>query len=166
MVLTETMNFHANHIGAIRTNKEQLKLEFNVGIDITRRRRGEYQDIDITGATTDIRRVKKALQIVVDNAEFDRQEYLERKRRRESGKPKKEFKTPAIAKSIKKPNSNPFALLEGLDEAENSSYSGQGDQGVPGALSDTDLVSEYEIQFPTIKYDPNVSWGDMSDDDE
>jgi hypothetical protein len=163
MVLTETMNLHANHIGAIRTNKEQLKQEFNVGIFITRRRRGEYQEVDITGTTTDIRRVKKALQIVVDNSEFDRQEYLDRKRRRELGTHKKEFKAPIIAKSIKKTNSNPFALLEGLDEVENSNYCAP---GVPGAPSDSELVSDYEIQFPTIKYDPNVSWGDMSDDDE
>ena len=102
MVLTETMNVHANHIGAIRTNKEQLKAEFNVDIHITRRRRGEYQEVDIIGHTTSIRSVKTAIQVVVDNAEFDRQEFLERKRRRDLGKPKKEFKTRVIVKTVKK----------------------------------------------------------------
>ena len=55
MVFTESLNIHANHIGAIRINKEQLKNDFNVEINITRRRFGEYQEVDITGPTKDIR---------------------------------------------------------------------------------------------------------------
>ena len=37
MVLTETINYHTNHLGAIRTNKDRLKYECNVGIVITKK---------------------------------------------------------------------------------------------------------------------------------
>jgi hypothetical protein len=157
MVLKETMNYHANHIGAIRTNKEYLNAKFNVGIYITLRRFGEYQEVDITGNTKDIREVKKELQNVVDKAEFDYQEYLVRKRSR---KDKSKFKLPETSflfkkvESKKKSNMNQFALLEGLDEAE---YTGKCD-GVEES-------SSYDIVNSVTAYDPNVSWGDMSDDE-
>jgi hypothetical protein len=150
MVLTESMNYHTNLIGAIRTNKERLKSALNVGINITRRRFGEYQEVDITGSTKDIRACKKALQGVVEQAEFDYQEYLDRKMRRNKQKPKKEFTLPTQIVTNKKVNTNSFAALEGLAEAEVEAE----------ALS-------YEKSFPTLStYDPNVSWGDMSDDEE
>jgi hypothetical protein len=153
MVLTETMNYHATHIGAIRTNKERIKSEFNVGINITRRRYGEYQEVDITGSTKDIRNCKKTLQCVVEQAEDDYQEYLTRKRRREDMKPKQEFKLPKKFAIKKKPNTNPFAALEFLECIE--------------GLSKDVEESSYEKSFPPIStYDPNVSWGDMSDDEE
>lgn len=150
MVFSETMNYHANHIGAIRTNKESLKTDFNVEINITRRRFGEYQEVDITGISSDIRKCKKALQNIVEQAEFDYQDYLNRKRRRESMKPRKEFKVPVLTEKKKRANVNPFAALEGLDEDEAKS-------------SDENL---YEQSFPPLStYDPNVSWGDMCDDE-
>ena len=159
MVLTESSSFHANHIGAIRTNKEHLKTMYNVEIDITKRRFGEYQEIDITGSTKDISNCKKAFEIVVDQAEIDYQDYLERKRHRRGNdiKHKKEFKVPELIEGNKKrANANPFAALEGLDEQDEveNSY---------------DVDSEdftYGKSFPVLStYDTNVSWGDMSDDE-
>jgi hypothetical protein len=160
MVLTESLSFHANHIGAIRTNKEQLKDVYNVDIDITRRRFGEYQEIDITGSTKDIRNCKKAFEIVVEQAEIDYQDYLDRKIRRRGNeiKQKKEFKVPEMIEGNKKrANTNPFAALEGLDEEDEdeNSYEVDGED------------KPYMESFPVLStYDPNVSWGDMSDDEE
>ena len=102
MVLTETINYHANHIGAIRTHKEHLKVAYNVDIDITRRRFGEYQEVDITGSTKDIRACKTSLQYVAEQAEVDYQDYLERKRGRDSMKPKRKFKLPTLIVSKQK----------------------------------------------------------------
>jgi hypothetical protein len=144
MVLTETMNYHANHVGAIRTNKERLKGEYGVDISITRRRFGEYQEVDIMGTTKSIREVKQALQDVVDKAEFDYQEFLERKRRRESTRPRKEFKFPSQIVTTKKLNINPFAALEDLDENESVFY---------------------DKEYPILINEHNVSWGDLSDDE-
>ena len=79
MVFTETINYHANHIGAIRTNKELLKQIYNVGIVITKNRFGNYQEVDITGSTKDIKSVKKHLQEIVDVAEYEYQQYRKRK---------------------------------------------------------------------------------------
>jgi hypothetical protein len=145
MAITETMNYHANHIGAIRTNKERLKKIYNVDIIITRRRYGEYQEIDIMGSTKDIRTVKSEIQVVVDKAEFDYQEFLKRKRQRESKRPYAPFKLPPQIVTTEKHNINPFAALEDLDENEPVSY---------------------ETEYPTITINPNVSWGDLSDDEE
>ena len=163
MVLTESLSFHANHVGAIRTNKEQLKTMHNVEIDITRRRFGEYQEIDITGSTKDISNCKKAFEIVVKQAEIDYQDYLERKRHRRGNdiKHKKEFKVPEVIEGNKKrPNANPFAALEGLDEQDEQ------DEVENSYDVDSEDVT-YEKSFPVLStYDPNVSWGDMSDDEE
>ena len=159
MVLTESLSFHANHIGAIRTNKEQMKTMFNVDIDITRRRFAEYQEIDITGSTKDISNCKKAFEIVVEQADIDYQDYLERKRHRRGNgiKHKKEFKVPEVIEGNKKrANANPFAALEGLDEQYEVEKS-------------YDVYSEdvtYEKSFPALStYDTNVSWGDMNDEE-
>ena len=150
MVFTESLNIHANHIGAIRINKEQLKNEFNVEINITRRRFGEYQEVDITGPTKDIRNCKNAFEIVVDQAEIDYQDYLERgrRRRRNEIKEPKKFKIPELIDCHKKrTNANPFAALDCLDEED-------------------ELEKSYEQSFPKLStYDANISWGDMSDDE-
>ena len=144
MTITETMNYHANHVGAIRTNKEDLKATFNVDIIITRRRYGDYQEVDIMGGSKDIRSVKKKLQIIVDKAEFDYKEYLDRKRKRESSRHRHEFKFPKQIVTIKK-NNNPFAALEDLEENEPITY---------------------EAEIPITNFNTNVSWGDLSDDDD
>mgnify|MGYP001424860140 CR=1 FL=1 len=159
MVLTETQNYHANYIGAIRTNKEHLKKKYNVDINITRRRFGEFQEVDITGYTKDIREVKKALQCVVEKAEFDYQEYLDRRRGRDA---KFKFKAPESSiKSTKKPEKkkprNPFALLEGLDDddvEEDSTY------------VEEESPCETETNSSSSTYNPNISWADMCDDEE
>jgi hypothetical protein len=161
MVLTDTMNYHANHIGAIQTHKEHLKTIYNVDIHITRRRFGEYQEVDITGSTNDIRACKTALKYVAEEAEFAYQEYLERKRRRDTIKPKREFKLPTQIVSKKRVNANPFSALEGLDEeAEAREEEGREESGEEAE------AESYEQSFPSLyTYDPNISWGDMSDDE-
>ena len=63
-------------------------------------------------------------------------------------KPRKEFKVSVQKEKKKRANVNPFAALEGLVEAK--------------ALEE----NSYEQSFPQLStYDPNVSWGDMSDDE-
>lgn len=139
MVLTETINYHANHIGAIRTNKDFLSQNHNVSIVITRNRWGEYQEVDITGYQKDIRNVKKDLTVVVDQAESDYQDYLERKRKRSRHKEQKKpthVKLPAV--SGKKKPKNIFELLNDVEDE-----------------------TAYQEEFPEIGYDPSKSWGDQ-----
>jgi hypothetical protein len=139
MVLTETINYHANHIGAIRTNKDFLSQNHNVSIVITRKRWGEYQEVDITGFQKDIRNVKKDLIFVVEQAESDYQEYLERKRKRarHKGQNSHQVKLPVVDEKKTKPK-NMFALLNDVE-----------DEG------------SYQEDFPDIGYDPTKSWGDQ-----
>lgn len=139
MVLTETINYHANHIGAIRTNKDFLSQNHNVSIVITRKRWGEYQEVDITGFQKDIRNVKKDLIFVVEQAESDYQEYLERKRKRtrHKGQNPHKVKLQVVAEKKTKPK-NMFALLNDVE-----------DEG------------SYQEDFPDIGYDPTKSWGDQ-----
>ena len=140
MVLTETNNYHANHIGAIRNNKEALEEEFNVSITITRRRFGEYQEVDISGYSKDIRKAKKTLQGIVDQAEIDYQEYRERKRRRNRPKHCGDFKRPSVEKPKTEKKGNMFELL---NEAEDETI--------------------YQQEYPVLSnvYNPNLSWGDQ-----
>jgi hypothetical protein len=119
MVLTETVNYHANHMGAIRTNKDRLKYEFNVDIKITRTRFGEYQEVEIIGYTKDIKIVKQKLQAIVDISEYEYKQYRlrEKARRREE----RHIEIPVISCSpqiplYKKKSNNPFEALNGLDE--------------------------------------------------
>jgi len=119
MVFTETISYHANYIGTIRTNKEFLKQTYNVGIVITKNRFGNYQEVDITGSTKDIKSVKKHLQEIVDVAEYEYQEFRKRKgkmRRNAIGKSSKlsDLRIPNIKLNIKK-SSNPFEILNELD---------------------------------------------------
>ena len=67
MVLTESINYHVNHIGAIRINKDRLIDEFNVGIVITSRRFGAYQNVDICGYSKNIKEVKQKLNEIQQN---------------------------------------------------------------------------------------------------
>jgi len=71
-------------------------------------------------------------------------------------RPRNQFKLPEMVKSNKKrANENPFAALEELDGAETKH-----DAEVQGEQN------SYEESFPTLTtYNPNVSWGDMSDDE-
>lgn len=140
MVLTETVNYHANHIGAIRTNKDFLSQNHNVSIVITRKRWGEYQEVEITGFQKDIRNVKKDLTLVVEQAEYDYQEYLERKRRRNRYREQQKsnhVKLPIVSEKREKPK-NMFELLNEVED-ENT----------------------YQEEFPELGYDPTKSWGDQ-----
>jgi hypothetical protein len=119
MVLTETINYHANHIGAIRTNKDRLKDEFNVGIVITRIRFGEYQAVDITGYTKDIKIVKQKLQEIVDIAEYEYKQYRLREKARRWEERNIEMLVNSSSPQIplpKKKSNNPFEALNGLDD--------------------------------------------------
>ena len=118
MVLTESITYHANYIGAIRTNKDILKDTYNVDIKITSRRFGEYQEIDITGYTNDIKKVKKNLKEIVDIAEYEYQQYRTRNRARDRRCLDKYNKVqhPKPIKSPKKKSSNPFEALNDLDD--------------------------------------------------
>ena len=141
MVLTETNNYKVNHIGAIRNNKESLEVEFNVSIVITRRRFGEYQEVDIEGCSKDILEAKKILQYIVDQADIDYQEWRERKRRRNRAKrSNNEFKLESVEKPKKEKKGNMFELLNSVDDE-----------------------TRYQIEYPEIsnEYNPNISWGDQ-----
>ena len=151
-MVIETMNYHTNHIKSIRMNKEYLKIKHNVGIDITIRRFGEYQEVDIKGSPKNIRTCKESLKCVIDQADFEYKEYLERKSRRTENRPSKQFKLPDKIITKKRSNTNPFSALEGLDDEDNNDYASE---------------TLYDKSFPSIStYNPNVSWGDMSDDEE
>ena len=153
MVLTETVNYHTNHIGAIRTNKDRLKYEFNVGIVITKNRFGEYQAVDITGYTKDIKSVKKTLQEIVDIAEYEYQQYRLRYKarrwveRQKYSSSKLQLPTLQIPLSKKK-YSNPFEVLNNLDDGSSA--------------------TQYENEYPELptgisSSNASMSWGDIMD---
>lgn len=161
MVLTETINFHANHVGAIRTNKDRLKQEYNVDIVITRNRFGEYQEVDIIGYSKNIKTVKQKLQEIIDIAEYEYNQYCDRKKERHWANRKKfnsnDFYTSKLNSNScnKKKYSNPFDVLA-VDE-------------------DLDQNNDYENEFPKlpnictnqidINTNTKISWADMSDDE-
>ena len=119
MVLTETINYKAIHIGAIRTNKDRLKDAFNVSIVITRNRFGEYQEVNITGYIKDIKIVKQKLQDIVDIAEYEYKQYrLREKTRRWEVRKIKITSCKSDLPLPKKKSNNPFEVLNGLDDYE------------------------------------------------
>jgi hypothetical protein len=151
MVLTETINYHTNGIGAIRTNKDRLKEAHNVDIIITDRRFGEYQEIDITGYTTDIKTVKKNLQEIVELAEYEYQQYRSRNRARDRRCLEKynKLQHQDPIKSPKKKSSNPFEALNDLDDDGTSDH------------SQCNEYSELPVVISSSK--KSMSWADMMD---
>lgn len=158
MVLTETINYHTNHVGAIRNNKDRLKDEFNVDIVITKNRFGEYQEVDIIGCSKSIKIVKQKLKNIVDIAQYEYNQFRDRKKERIWSKRKKNSsndfqQTSLVYTSKKKENySNPFYALavdEELNQTNDNKY--------------TELPNIY-IDSTSTSYN-NVSWGDMSDDE-
>ena len=142
MVLTESINYHVNHIGAIRTNIDNISNKYNVAIVITRERSGEYQKVNITGFQMDFRNVKKELTFVVEQAENDWQDYLKRKEKRNRNKQYqmvKHVKLSSVTEKKTKSN-NMFELLNELEDE-----------------------TVYQEEFPEIVYDPSKSWGDQID---
>ena len=126
MVLTETINYHTNHLGAIRTNKDRLKYECNVGIVITKNRFGEYQEVDITGYTKDIKIVKQKLQEIIYIAEYEykqfRLRYKARRRIQMQKYSSSKLQLPKLQIPLsKKKYSNPFEVLNNLDDDGSSS---------------------------------------------
>ena len=120
MTITETVNYNIHHIGAIRTNKDHLSSEYDVEIYITRRRFGNFQEVEIVGLQKNIRKVKSALLLVVEQAEQDFMDYKERKRKRDSSKKKLTHISETKSAIVNKPR-NPFSALaiESDDEEDN-----------------------------------------------
>ena len=155
MVFTESIDYHANHIGAIRINKDRLIGECNVDIEITEKRFGEYQTIEISGNSKNIREVKNKLNEIIEIASYEYQQFRQRKKDRQRAS--KQFNPSDIKKNrlIKykqtKQYHNPFDVL-GVDEDLND---------------ETD--NEYNSKYPKLLKKcstSNVSWDDMSDDNE
>jgi len=152
---TESIDYHMNHIGAIRINKDRLINEYNVDIQITKKRFGEYQTIDVSGYSKNIRDVKKKLNEIIEIASYEYNQFRQRKKDRQRAS--KQFNPSDIKKNrlIKykqtKQYHNPFDVLA-VDEDLND---------------ETD--NEYNSEYPKLLKKcstSNVSWGDMCDDDE
>jgi hypothetical protein len=155
MVFTESMDYHVNHIGSIRINKDRLMDEHNIDIVITRKRFGEYQTIDISGSSKNISNVKKQLNEIIEIASYEYNEFRQRKKDRQRSL-KQKFNTIDYglknslnkSKTIKQ-NRNPFDALA-VDEDLNN-----------------EIVNDYNNEYPELlNTTSNVSWADMSDDDE
>ena len=155
MVFTESMDYHVNHIGSIRINKDRLMDEHNIDIVITRKRFGEYQTIDISGSSKNISNVKKQLNEIIEIASYEYNEFRQRKKDRQRSL-KQKFNTIDYglknslnkSKTIKQ-NRNPFDALA-VDEDLND-----------------EIVNVYNNEYPILlNTKSNVSWADMSDDDE
>ena len=151
---TESIDYHMNHIGAIRINKDRLINEYNVDIQITKKRFGEYQTIDVSGYSKNIRDVKKKLNEIIEIASYEYNQFRQRKKDRQRAS--KQFNPSDIKKNrlIKykqtKQYHNPFDVLA-VDEDLND---------------ETD--NEYNSEYPKLLKKcstSNISWGDMSDDE-
>ena len=182
MVLTETINYHANQIGAIRTNKDYLNEVYDVDIKITRRRFGEYQEVDIIGSNKNIRLVKQKLQEIVEIADYEYQQYKERKKGRQWAKRQqynfhKENESKIIPQQKKK-NSNLFSALV-VDEDENfhpynidfpelkSVYTNTKPLVHTSTKPVVNTITKPLVHTPTKPVvNTSISWADMSDDEE
>lgn len=158
MVLTESINYHANHIGAIRNNKDRLINECNVGIVITRERYGEYQTIEISGYSKNIRDVKKKLNEIVEIAIYDYNQYRQRKKDRKRAF-KHSFNTSefgltniSINPKQTKQNRNPFDALAVDEDLNQNDYDNEFPD-LPNICTNKSISTN------------NILWGDMSDDD-
>ena len=117
-MLTESHNFSNQHIGAIKNNRNCISEQYNVEIKITGKRFGQFQEVQITGFSKDIRQSLTALNLVAEQADNDFKEYKERvKRRRKSNKVFPTEHRPKVEKVKPKTNVNPFAMLQ-IDESE------------------------------------------------
>ena len=152
---TEYINYHMNHIGAIRINKDRLINEYNVYIDIDQKKRfGEYQTIEVSGYSKNIREVKKKLNEIIEIATYEYNEFRQRKKNRH--RTSKQFNPSDIKENrlIKhkqtKQYHNPFEVLA-VDEDLND-----------------EIDNEYNSEYPKLskKFSTSiVSWGDMTDDE-
>ena len=121
-MFTESHNFSNQHIGAIKNNRNNISQQYNVEIKITGKRFGQYQEIEITGFSKDIRSAITALNFVAEQADNDFLEYKQRcKKRSKSNKVTPHHSRPKVEKEKPKTTINPFALLNIEDEDEDSS---------------------------------------------
>ena len=133
-MLTESHNFSNQHIGAIKNNRDNISEQYNVEIKMTGRRFGQYQEVEITGFSKDIRKALTALRLVAEQADADFLEYKKRcANRRKSNKVFPQLITTKVEKVKPKTTVNPFAILqidsdqeeEEEEEEDSSSDSGE-----------------------------------------
>ena len=117
-MLTETHNFSNQHIGAIKNNRHNIGEQYNVEIKITGKRFGEYQEVEITGFSKDIRKSIAALNLVAEQADNDFRDYRERsRRRRKNNKVSSEYHSSKVETVKPKTSANPFAMLH-IDDSD------------------------------------------------
>ena len=149
-MLTESHNFSNQHIGAIKNNRHNISEQYNVEIKITGRRFGDYQEVEITGFSKDIRQSLTALNLVAKQADSDFKEYKERsKRRMRSNKVSPAHNLPKVKKETPKTYANPFAMLQIDDSCDE-----EDDQDQDNSSSDSGEDFE-EIS------DIKLCWADM-----
>ena len=150
-----------------------LKETYNVKIHITNKLigspSGTLQEVNITGSLINITNVKNKLTNIVLLAEYDYQAYRKRKNSRiQSSKKNINLSDLNISKVsvIKKKSTNPFYILEGLDEDDNDSSSDESIELINVDNGDTciDVLKESCKDLELSEgYDPSLSWGDQLD---
>jgi len=129
-MLTESHNFSNQHIGAIKNNRDNICQQYNVKIKITGKRFGQYQEVEITGFSKDIRNSLSALNLIAEQADNDFRDYKERSRRRKKSNKVSPSRQPIRVEQVKpkpKTSVNPFAMLQIDDCDEDSSDSDSGE---------------------------------------
>lgn len=158
-MLTESHNFSNQHIGAIKNNRHNIGEQYNVKIKITGKRFGQYQEVQITGFSKDIRKSITALNLVAEQADNDFREYKERsRRRRRSNKVSPAYHPIRVEKVKSKPktNVNPFAMLQ-IEESEDEEA--KPEFKVDMEIAD-DSSSDSGEDFEEIS-EVKLCWGDM-----
>lgn len=157
MTITQTSNYKIIHIGAIRNNKDLLNESYNVDIKITRKRFGEYQEVEITGLNSQIKKVLKELNIIVEQSQQDYIEYQERKRMRRKTYPRHTNKSVGAFTSSSTPKkkhvskkANLFDVLL-VDE----------DDGIHQKLNEMALKTEESDDDDTEFNINKISWADL-----
>lgn len=157
MTITQTTNYKIIHIGAIRNNKDLLNESYNVDIKITRKRFGEYQEVEITGLNSQIKKVLKELNIIVEQSQQDYIEYQQRKsmrRKTYSQHTKKSVGASSASVRPKKKHiskkTNLFAALQ-VDE----------DDGIQEKLNEMATETEESDDDDTEFNINKISWADL-----
>lgn len=118
MAITEVMNIPRNAHGALKKTRNYISQQYGVEVSFTYEYFGEYEEIKLKGTPGDIRKAKKDLNIILQEANSDYEAYRERRsqRRRQNKIATQQFDNPSEpTKTVKMPK-NPFAAL-GVDES-------------------------------------------------
>ena len=157
-MLTETHNFSNQHIGAIKNNRHNIGEQYNVEIKITGKRFGEYQEVEITGFSKDIRKSIAALNLVAEQADNDFRDYRERsRRRRKNNKVSPAYQVSKVETIKPKTSANPFAMLQ-IDDSDNEDQVDESQSEVTTIddSSSSDSGEDFE-EITSIK----LCWADM-----